>query len=180
MRLVPPESKEPAHLEFVWTERGQVPESPRAGKNDTVVKLADIRFVPFVSKNYRERSKVMRFADLAKHHVISMPAYRWFSADGWTDWHGLVDISDDRAIVVEGSASVAYLAAGGAGAGLLPTYSPVCMENLLAVNVSVPRMIGTLWLVQGAEDKRDAAARRCFTTLRRLFHEAEWMNDTGR
>ena len=176
IRVVRPDAAEPADLQFIWTQPGEVPSSDVVSASDRINKLADIRFVPFVAAGYRRRVEGRRFDDLREHDLLSMHAYKWFSGAGWSEWHGILKDAGGEIIEADSSASLAFLIHGGAGVGLLPTYSPLCMDQLIPVDVAVPKMVGTLWLCCPEDNKRDATISQTFAMVTKLFRLADWMS----
>jgi len=173
MKLLPPDTAERIDISLVWTHYGDL---PKGGQTNKVRKLANIRFRPFYSGHYgKDRSPPESFAALAGHRLITMGAYRWFSKEGWADWHGLLAGAQDP-IAVDWSSAIGVLVRGGAGVGLLPTYSPLYSESVLPVEVASPPMFGSLWMVCTEDAYKDAPVRDCFTILGKLFGAADWMN----
>ena len=174
MRLLPTGSTEAGDISLTWKSSDEPPE---CAPTDKVSKLADIRFVPFHGNEYgRQHRAVRKFSELADHRLVTLNAYRSIFDDGWEEWNDLVTADTSDVIAVEWSSAVAFHIRGDAGVGLLPTYAPMFTDGLVPVEVPSPSMFGRLWISCSEEAYKDPSIRECFSTLRSLFHDADWMN----
>ena len=173
MRLLPMTTTEPTDISLIWKSSDEAPE---CASTDKVCKLADIRFVPFYGEEYgRKQKPVDKFSQLAAHRLVTLHAYRWLFDDGWEEWNSLLSRETSDVIAVEWSSAVAFHVRGGAGIGLLPTYSPMYTDGLLPVDVAPPSMLGRLWMTCSEEAYKDPTIRGCVSRLRQLFQDANWM-----
>lgn len=174
LKLVQPNAGDRADIELVWTPTSEL---PKAKPTDKTRKLAEVRFVPLFSGNYAKNRKAPdSFAELGRQRLITMHAYRWFSNDGWAEWHNLADDARSDTIAVDWSSALGFLIRSGAGIGLLPTYAPMYSDGLLPLEVKSPLMMGTLWIVCSDDSYADRTVSDCFATLGKLFAAADWMN----
>ncbi len=162
-------------IRLKWLPKGALPEG---APSDKIVRLAEISFVPFISKHYRNYAPGVsdRFDELSKHHtIVTLDAYKSFIDDGWSAWHRLTDDIGRKAIGVSWSSSVGHLVVNGAGIGLLPTYSPMYAGDLVKMEVAAPAMIGVLWMASSDATYQNPAVRHCFSKMKRLFSGARWV-----
>jgi DNA-binding transcriptional LysR family regulator len=174
MRLLSTASAEPGDISLIWKS----PSEPAPGGSaDKISKLADIRFVPFYSADYRRQHRPIRkFADLVDHRLVTLGAYGSLPGEGWEEWNNLVSAETSEVIAVEWSSAVAFHIRGGAGVGLLPTYAPMYTDGLVPVEVAPPATFGSLWISCSEDAYKDPAIRGCYSTLLDLFHKADWMD----
>ncbi len=177
MRLLPMTTAESTDISLIWKSSNDAPE---CAPTDKVCKLADIRFVPFHGGDYgQKRRAINKFSELRHHQLVTLHAYRSLFDDDWEDWNDLISAATSEAIAVEWSSAVAFHVRGGAGVGLLPTYSPMYTDGLLRVDVPTPSMYGRLWLSCSEDAYKDPAIRECVSTLRQLFHDADWKDQAA-
>lgn len=170
IKIMAPTDPGRSDISLAWAPVGVV---PPASPGDKVKKLATISFVPFFSRQYQ---KLMpeAFEDLEKCPLVTLSAYKWFSNDGWADWHRAVAASP-RVVSSDWSCSVGHFTFQGVGIGLLPTYSTMYTDNLHRLELNSPTMAAALWMVWPEDGGRDPLVRRCLDALSKLFAEAEWV-----
>jgi len=171
IKIITPDSPQRADITLAWVPKGKI---PSGHQNDKVRKLTDISFAPFHSEKYRNKDRAIdQFDDLLGHHIVTLDAYQWFREGGWQDWHMLTSTADTSS--TNWSCSVGHLTLNGIGIGLLPTYTPLYASEMKPLDIHVPSMEATLWMMSPEESAKDPAVRECLTVLGKLFNSADWM-----
>lgn len=173
-RLVSAEAGGDAEISLVWSPPG---ETPDAGPDDKVRRLARLRYGIFYSDGYFDHHPLPRvLEDLARaHSLVSLPRIRGTEAPAaWGRWYDIVDQAGERVSVVEWASVSERLVLSGAALALLPVYTPCLHPGLRELKLEGEPIHLDLWKVtrQGASRRPDV--RAVAEKLIAAFAEMDW------
>jgi DNA-binding transcriptional LysR family regulator len=175
IRLVSAEAGGDAEITLVWSPPDETPE---AGPDDKVRRLARLRYGVFYTPSYfasgRPRPRVLD--DLAQSHaLVSLPRIRGTEAQSaWGRWYDVVDRAGDRASVVEWASVSERLVLSGAALALLPVYTPCLHPALRELPLDGDLIHLDLWKVTRRGAARRADVQAVADKLIAAFAEVDW------
>lgn len=150
---------------------------PRVGGPVHVRRVGTMNFVPVASRDFlHELRGVSTFDDLASLPLLDIGIYK--AIRGLDAWNGLVASKNGEGVSV--SADTPKLQRpllSGQGISILPDYSTLYEHRLAAVDVAVPAMAVSLWLVSHEDSLREPSVRELYDLMAGMFLSSSWYRE---
>lgn len=172
-RVISDLSPEVADIRVVWTDPDAL---PQGADSDHVRKLLTVDFMPFCSRGYAEKNASLpdRFDILIDHNLLHIAVYEMFKSEsGLASWNALVNDARRPGLTVDWTSAVERPLLSGAGITVLPAYSRMFSNDLIAIDMKAPQMALSIWLVAGDEALRIPEVRQAFDGIGKAF---QWVN----
>lgn len=113
------------------------------------------------------------FDELVSQPLLDVAIYRPIRS--LENWNALVDGRPTRDVTVTPNSQTMHrLLVKGKGVGILPSYSSLYDERIVAFDFAEPSLSVSLWLVAHEDKLREPAIRDLFDTLAQMFLESPW------
>lgn len=170
-KLVGLDGTQQADIALTWISAGGV---PPARADDRAIRLATVRFEPFVSQAYLQRRGAPgRFDELTAHDLVTLAAYQSLD-ESCGPWNGLFSHHGGGRVVVEWTTSLERAMVAGGGVALVPSYSPMFVKDIQALDVIGPDIFIELWMLASPSALRSSDVRSVYQFLSRAFRGFDW------
>lgn len=161
-----------ADIAIVATAQGDIPPVKGAMR---VRRVGNMHFAPVAGRALldSQTDAITSFADLAAHPLLDIAIYRPIrSLDHWNEM--VADNDDDRVILTPNSRTMHQFLVEGRGVGILPSYSSLYDDRIVVLDLALPRLEISLWLVAHEDKLREPAVRDLYDTLADIFPKSPW------
>ena len=150
---------------------------PRVSGAVHVRRVGTMNFVPVASRDFlHEMRGISSFDDLAELPLLDIGIYR--AIRGLDAWNGLVAGKQGGDVTVASNTpKLQRPLLGGEGISILPDYSTLYEHRLAAVDVEVPSMAVSLWLVSHEDTLREPSVRELYDLLAGMFTASAWYRE---
>ncbi|CAA7623372.1 conserved hypothetical protein [Candidatus Terasakiella magnetica] len=163
-----------ADIAILATNPGEIPQVSGAVH---VRKVGTMNFVPVAAKSFLDQAPpVNSFAQLADLPLMDIGIYR--AIRGLDSWNGLVAAKGEGEVFIAPNTPKLHRPLlDGQGVTILPDYSVIYEHRLAALDVSVPPLAVSLWLVAHEDALREPSVRSLYDLLAGMFRASEWYRE---
>ncbi|MFP5514838.1 MAG: LysR family transcriptional regulator [Alphaproteobacteria bacterium] len=133
-----------------------------------------MRFVPVAGRRYLNSHEMpRRFSDLKHHRLLNHALYQ--RDPGLQPWNDVVSTARIGVqLTAQTSSALHHPIVAGAGVCLMPDFSSVIDDQVIALAVNPPVMPTEIWLAAHSDDLRRNSVRMVFDTVAAMFTGSPW------